>query len=70
MSGEPGGAFVGGEQVRLEGCPADCWAAAVCGGRRRRLECVEPGQQIRVTVEEGAVDSGFSELGMRGQRGG
>ena len=49
------------EQVGLQGCPGDRGP----GRRRSRrcgFECVDSGEQVGVPVEEGSVDSGFSEL--------
>ena len=68
--GEPQGAFVGGEQVGLQGCAGDGRAGGAAGGGRGGLEGVDFLEQVAVPVEEGAVDGCFSELGMRGQRGG
>jgi hypothetical protein len=59
---EAGGAFPGGEQVGLQGGPADGRAGAGCV-RRLCLQGVELPEQVAVPVEERAVDSGFSELG-------
>jgi hypothetical protein len=60
--GEAEGAFVGGEQVRLQGRAGDARAGGAAGGRRGCFEGVDFLQQVAVPVEEGAVDRGFSEL--------
>ena len=59
---EPDGAFVGGEQVSLQGCAGDGGAGGVSRGRRGGFGRVDLLQQVAVPVEEGAVDAGFSEL--------
>jgi hypothetical protein len=61
---QPDGAFMGSEQVRLQGCPGDGGPRAVAGGRRSGLEGVDLLEEVAVPVEEGAVDRGFSELKM------
>jgi hypothetical protein len=60
--GEPDGAFVSGEQVGLQGCSGDARAVAVAAGGRGGFECVELGEQVAVTVEEGAVHALLTEL--------
>jgi hypothetical protein len=62
--GEAEGAFVGGEQVRLQGRAGDAGAGCVAGGGRGCFEGVDFLQQVAVPVQEGAVDGGFSELKM------
>ena len=56
--GEPDGAFVGGEQVGLQGCAADGGPAVSRRGRRGGFGRVDLLQQVAVPVEEGAVDAG------------
>ena len=55
---EPSGAFPGGEQVGLQGCPGDARPVAVAGNGRGGFQCVELGEQVAVPVEECAVHAG------------
>jgi hypothetical protein len=59
---EPDGAFVGGEQVSLQGCAGDGEAGGVSRGRRGGFGRVDLLQQVAVPVEEGAVDALLTEL--------
>jgi hypothetical protein len=61
---EPQGAFVGGEQVCLQGRSGDTWPWHVACDWRGGFEGVDFLQQVAVPVEEGAVDGSFSELKM------
>ena len=77
---EPQRAFMGGEQVRLQGRAGDGGAWRVSGEGRGGCECVDFLQQVAVPVKEGAVDrggtcdSGDADLGSVGdgtvERGG
>ncbi|MEU9376485.1 hypothetical protein AB0D94_22295 [Streptomyces sp. NPDC048255] len=58
VSGDAGGAGVGGEQAGLEGGPADGWPAAAGGGGRFSGLGMDLAEQVAVAVEEGAVDAG------------
>jgi hypothetical protein len=70
---EPEDAFVGDEQVRLQGGPGDGRAAAAVGGRAG-LGGVDLAEQVAVPVEEcavdggGAGDGGDADLGAVGDR--
>src|ERR1035441_10379973 len=56
--GEPQGAFVGGEEIGLQGRAGDARAGGSCSGGRGGYEGVDFLQQVAVPVEEGAVDGG------------
>jgi hypothetical protein len=62
---EPGGAFPGGKQVGLQGCPGDARPVAVAGHGRGGFQCVELGEQVAVPVEECAVHGGVTHLPLR-----
>ena len=67
---EPDGALVGGEQVGLQGCPGDGGPGPPLAGGGAASRAWILLEQVAVPVEEGAVHRGFSELRMRGRRGG
>ena len=53
---EPGGAFVGGEQVGLQRGPGDGRPGCVARGWRGGFQGVDLAEQVAVPVEEAAVD--------------
>src|SRR6266487_434915 len=54
--GEPGRAFAGSEQVRLQGGPGHGRADSVAGGWRGGFSCVDLAEQVAVPVKKGPVD--------------
>jgi len=60
-AGEPEGAFVGCEQVSLQGCAGDGGSCGCPCGGRCGSGCVDFLEQVAVPVEEGAVDALLTE---------
>jgi hypothetical protein len=59
---EPDSAFVGGEQVGLQGCAGDGRSCGLAAGGRGGFGRVDLLQQVAVPVEEGPVDALLTEL--------
>jgi hypothetical protein len=55
---EPDGAFVGGEQVGLQGGAGDGGSRGVAGGRRGGFGGVDLLEKVTMPVEKGPVDAG------------